>query len=84
MLAVLTGDIKNLESETYKETRSNVSAEDVGSELSAVETVELVSESDDDDDVPEETLAEGLTNSRFNARTHPVLAAAVSTAAPNS
>lgn len=37
MLAVLTGDIKTLESETFKETRSNVSAEDVGSELSAVE-----------------------------------------------
>ncbi len=37
MLAVLNGDIRNLESETFKDTRSNVSAEDVGSELSAVE-----------------------------------------------
>ena len=53
------------------------------SEMSAVETVELASESDDDDDVPEETLAEGSTT-RFNAHTHSVLAAAVSTkSAPN-
>jgi DnaK suppressor protein len=37
MLAVLNGDIRNLESEAFKDGRSNVSAEDVGSELSAVE-----------------------------------------------
>lgn len=37
MLAVISGDIQNLESETYTDTRNNVSQEDVGGELSAVE-----------------------------------------------
>lgn len=37
MLAVVTGDIRDLESEAFQDNRSNVSAEDAGTELSAVE-----------------------------------------------